>query len=193
MDMILTTKRLLLRPLIEDDFAAVHRYASALENVIFMPFGPNSEDDTRAFIMRAIAGWQQIPQNQFDFAVTLRESGQLIGAGGLYLKGDLSEASAGWILHRDYWKQGYCSEFAAALLRFGFESLNLHRIYATCDANNQASYRVMERNGMRREAHYIKSVLARDAAGQRSMDKESQIWHDGYLYALLAEEWVPAP
>jgi RimJ/RimL family protein N-acetyltransferase len=87
----------------------------------------------------------------------------------------------GWILHKDYWKQGYGTEFAAVLIKFGFEKLNLHRIYVTCHADNYGSYRVMERNGMRREAHLIKA--RKGFAGFRDE------WQDELVYAILAEEY----
>ena len=80
-------------------------------------------------------------------------------------------------LHRDYWKHGFGTELAHELLRFGFEELKCHRIYASCVADNYGSYRVMERNNMRREAHFVKN---RKHRGE---------WLDEYIYAILDDEW----
>lgn len=162
--MILTTERLRLRPFEEDDFDAVHSYASVYNNVRYMIWGPNSEEDTRNFIKNVMEQSKAVPQQKYDFAVTIKDGGKLIGGCGIYLKSP-SEAEMGWILHRNYWKQGYGTEFARELLRFGFEDLKLHRIYTTCYAKNYGSYRVMERNGMR--AKVLSSKTAREGRVMR--------------------------
>lgn len=71
------------------------------------------------------------------------------------------------------------TEAAKELLRFSFENLKLHRVYATCDANNYGSYKVMENIGMRREGHAIKN---RKVVGFKE-------YHDELFYAILEEEW----
>ncbi|MHB1483058.1 MAG: GNAT family N-acetyltransferase [Saccharofermentanales bacterium] len=172
----LETKRLILRPWRESDFEAAHTYASELENVRFMPFGPNTESETKDFITRSINNNAADPQTNYVYAITLKESGAVIGGCEISKYGE-SEAALGWILHRDYWKQGLGTELADALIKFGFEELNLHRIYATCDAENYGSYRVMERNNMRREGHFIKKNFRRGE------------WRDEFVYAILKEEW----
>lgn len=178
----LETERLVLRPPTENDFEAVHAYASVPENVYFMVWGPNDEEATRSFLRDCVEAWKADPIIKYDFAITLKDSGRMIGACGIYLNQDRTEAMAGWILHRDYWKQGYMPEAALALLKFGFETLKLHRIYATCNADNYGSYRVMEKVGMRREAHFIKSRFGRVG--------DKQVWYDQYHYAMLDEEWA---
>lgn len=166
----LESKRLIFRPLKEEDFEAIQSWAAVPENVRFMDWGPNSEEDTRFFIESARLG--------SDFAVTLKSNGKVIGSCGIYLS--MKEtADMGWILHRDYWKQGYGSELARELVDYGFKSLKLHRITASCDAANYGSYRVMENIGMRREAHLL---LAR-------WNRVDEKWSDQYTYAILAEEY----
>lgn len=86
-------------------------------------------------------------------------------------------ADFGYTLNRRHWKNGYATEGARALLNVAFVSLGLHRVWATCDARNRASYRVLEKLGMRREAAFQKDVLQKGE------------WRDSYLYAILAEEW----
>jgi [ribosomal protein S5]-alanine N-acetyltransferase len=68
-----------------------------------------------------------------------------------------------------------------ALLQYGFETLHLHRIIATCQPENVASCRVVEKLGMRREAHFRKCVRRPDNG-----------WWDEYFYALLEGEWFKA-
>jgi RimJ/RimL family protein N-acetyltransferase len=168
----LNTARLILRPFCESDFEAVHSWASNPENTRYMAWGPNTEEDTRNFLKMTTAGK--------DFAVVLKSTGKVIGSCGIYP--DRHTDDMGWILHMDYHKQGYGTELCAELLRYGFEDLKLRRISASCAAVNYGSYRIMERNGMRREALHVKKMWAR-------VDKK---WIDEAVYAILAEEYSGA-
>ena len=173
------TGRLPLRKFTEDDFSAAQSYASCKDNVIYMVWGPNSEEHTRAFINMAITRTEEIPCVNYQYAVVLKTTGTLIGACNIALTGDAAEI--GWILHCDYWKQGYGTEMGAALLDFGFGDLNLHRIVAHCDAENIASYRVMEKIGMRREGLFIEGRMANKSSDSKYGDELS--------YAILKDEW----
>lgn len=88
------------------------------------------------------------------------------------------QAELGWVLHPDHAGQGYATEAVAALIRLCFEDLALRRVTALCFADNAASWRLMERVGMRREEHNVQDSLHRTRG-----------WLDGYGYALLADEW----
>ena len=175
----LETERLRLRRFGEDDFAAVHSYAGCEENIIYMPWGPNDEALTRSFINTAIAKAEEIPCNDYHFAIVLKETGGLIGGCSISPEGDT--ATLGWCLHRDHWKRGYGTETARALLKFGFEELRLRRITAACDAENTGSCRVMESAGMRREGLFIEA-----RPPHKRSDKS---FGDTLSYAILREEW----
>ena len=168
----LETERLILRPITLNDTDAIQSWASNPENIRYMSFGPNTEEDTRNFITSFTAVGK-------DFAVVLKESGKVIGTCGISPDSGDDTGELGWILHKDYWKQGYGTELGGELIRYGFEDLKLRRIYAPCAAVNYGSYRVMERNGMRREALHVKAFWAR-------VDKE---WIDKAVYAILADEY----
>jgi len=167
----LETKRLILRPLTPSDFEAVHSWSSNPENTRFMKWGPNTEEQTQAFLSNAKPGE--------DFAVVLKDSNKVIGSCDIYPNPSNDTGEIGWILHMDYWKRGYGTELGGELIRYGFEDLKLHRIFAECAAVNYGSYRVMERNAMRREATYVKAFWAR-------VDHE---WIDAAGYAILADEY----
>lgn len=77
-------ERLLLRELTDSDFDAVHAYATDPEAVRYMPWGPNSEADTRAFLERARSAADVRPRVGYELAVTLRDTGDLVGAIGLH-------------------------------------------------------------------------------------------------------------
>jgi len=173
------TKRLILRKFNESDFQAVHSYGGCAENIIYMPFGPNTEEQTREFIDRSIKKAEENPIVHYQYAVVLKENDTLIGGCGINLSDD--EAEVGWLLHRNYWKQGYGTEMGGELLRFGFDELKLHRIVARCDADNIGSYRVMEKLGMRREGLLLESRPA-----PKFSDKK---YGDELRYAILKDEW----
>lgn len=77
----------------------------------------------------------------------------------------------------DYQGLGLATEGAAELLRIGFDGLRLHRLCGRCDARNQASARLMERLGMRKEAHLVQNERVKGE------------WTDELVFAILAEEW----
>lgn len=167
----LETERLILRQPAIEDLEAFQAWCGNPENTRYMSFGPNTEEQTLEWLSYAKPGK--------DFAVLLKETGAVIGSCGIYPNDTNYMGDIGWILHKDYWKRGYGTELGGELIRYGFEDLNLGRIQAPCAAVNYGSYRVMERNGMRREALHRKAFWAR-------VDKE---WIDEAVYAILAEEY----
>jgi len=88
------------------------------------------------------------------------------------------QAELGWTLDPAHGGKGFATEAVRAAIRLCFEELGLRRVLANCFAENTASWRLMERVGMRREAHTLKESLHRDGR-----------WLDGLGYAILAEEW----
>jgi RimJ/RimL family protein N-acetyltransferase len=88
------------------------------------------------------------------------------------------QAELGWVLHPDHVGHGYATEAVRELIRLCFEDLGLRRLTANCFAANDASWRLMERVGMRRELYTVRESLHR--CGE---------WLDGMGYALLADEW----
>ena len=88
------------------------------------------------------------------------------------------QAELGWCLDPSYGGRGYATEAVEELIRICFEDLGLRRVVANCFADNVASWRLMERVGMRRELYAVRESLHRSGE-----------WLDGMGYALLAEEW----
>ena len=87
-------------------------------------------------------------------------------------------AELGWCLDPAYGGRGLATEAVRALISVAFDRLGLRRVTANCFADNEPSWRLMERVGMRREAYTVRDSLHR--SGQ---------WLDGMMYALLAEDW----
>jgi len=175
------TERLVLRDFVEEDWRAVHRYASDLDVMRFIIYRANSEEETRGFIRTALEQAQSEARERYEFAIVLREgpeAGELIGGCGIG-SGNLEwEAEFGYCLNPGYWGRGYGTEAAGALLRFGFEVLGMHRIYARCNAANEGSARVLEKCGLRREARLRERI--------RGFDQ----WWDELVFAMLDHEWA---
>ncbi len=90
----------------------------------------------------------------------------------------IGQAYIGYFLDRDFWGHGYATEVAKALLDYGFKQLDLNRIWAWCDVENSASIHVLEKIGMKQEAHFRSSVLIEGS------------WRDCFVYGLLKHEWT---
>lgn len=174
----LETERLTLREFEESDLQAIQEYASDPEVVRYMEWGPNSEEDTRAFLERTLEQRRKRPRVEYGLAVILKSETKLIGSGGITIASSVhKEAELGYSFNRRFWGQGYATEAARAFVAFGFEELGLHRICATCAPANVASARVMEKIGMRREGHLREHRWIKGK------------WRDSYLYAILEQEW----
>jgi ribosomal-protein-alanine N-acetyltransferase len=173
------TERLLLREFRAADEGQIGAYASDPEVVRLMIWGPNTPEMTRTFLARTLEEQQQWPRNSVGLAMELKDERHVIGSIGLRIKDEANRsADIGYVLNRRYWGRGYMTETARAILDAAFRDLHLHRVWATCDTRNHASYRVMEKLGMRREAHFRRNAF------------EKNEWRDSYLYAILAEEWM---
>lgn len=168
----LETKRLLIRPFLADDWRNVHRYTSMPDIMEYMEEDVMSESDTRTFIEK------QLTDDVTAYPMILKEKGKLIGHMIYHPWYAPRTYEIGWIVHPDYHGEGYSTEAAHALLRHGFEEQKLHRIIATCQPENVASYRVVEKLGMRREGYFQKCIY-----------RGNDIWWSEYFYAILAEEW----
>jgi RimJ/RimL family protein N-acetyltransferase len=178
-DYPILTERLSLRPFSRGDVDAVFSYRSRPDVSEYLFDHPMTHEEC-AEAVRARAG-------QFAFsgegdkivlAVERRDDMRLIGEVSLIWRSvpDL-QAEVGYIFHPDVHGRGFASEAARAMLAFGFEVMGLHRIYARCDARNSASARVMERLGMRREAHFREHMQVKGR------------WDEELIYAILEGEW----
>jgi RimJ/RimL family protein N-acetyltransferase/enamine deaminase RidA (YjgF/YER057c/UK114 family) len=146
---VIETKRLLLRPYVDEDWAHVHTYAAVPEFSQFEVWGPNSVEDTKRFVAQCIASMSEHPILGYQLAIVLSETNRLIGGCTLMrTRAETREAFLGYAIHPDFQCRGYATEASAALVDFGFNSLRLVRIYAECSSQNIASRRVMEKLGM---------------------------------------------
>lgn len=178
------TPRLLLREFVSRDLEAVHAYSSIPQATQYLIWGPNTLLQSKQTIRAFLDDQKERPRVNFDLAIVRKgtarrgDGPRLIGGVGLKLADwDNRTADIGYVLHPDYWGQGYALEAAQGLAHAGFRELGLQRIVATCDQRNKASARVMEKLGMRREGAFRQSKYIHGG------------WRDEFLYAILAEEF----
>jgi len=111
-------------------------------------WGPNTVAQTQAFIKNAIAAQHVTPRVLYEFAIILKEEKKLIG--GCTFKQDAVDADrgiVGYIINPAYWRQGYATEAVLTLLEYVKNHLNIYHIEATCDTENIASQKVLEKCG----------------------------------------------
>lgn len=167
------TERLRIRPFQDEDWAAVYAYTSNPAVMAYIPEGVMTEAQAQEFVHK-----QQQADSITAYALLRKGDQQFIGHMIFHPWFAPRTYEIGWILHPAYHRQGYASEAAAALLHYGFDTMKLHRIIATCQPENPASYWVMEKIGMRREGHFQQCIYRGD-----------DYWWDEYFYAMLAHEW----
>ena len=152
--MELKSDRLILRDYQPSDWERVHIYASVPEFSRYEAWGPNSVEESKSFVGDMMAEARQAERYNFNFAVCLKENGQLIGGCGIRRETQKSLiANLGWAINPEFQNHGYATEAAELLIKFGFNQLGLALIYATCDTRNVASAKVMEKLKMVRVGH----------------------------------------
>lgn len=172
------TQRLTIRPATPADLDAVWVIRKRPDVSRWLP---SAATDREAFIARQL--------EHLETCLVIEQAGLILG--DLFLSpGDawsqvevsdravLTQAEIGWVLAPEYGGRGLGTEAVLKLLQVCFDVLDLRRVTAQCFAENTASWRLMERVGMRREAHLVADALHRDGT-----------WRDSLQYALLSSEW----
>lgn len=178
MALTLQSTHLLLRDFVAEDWREVYAYTSLPEACRFEPWGPYSAEEARALVQGRIEAAGVKPRTAFGLAVVYPKTGTVIGEGGLAMHSQsFRTGEISYIIHPEYWGHGFATEVAFTLLSFGFTTLRLHRIFATCDPRNVASQRVLQKLGMQCEGRMRETLLLRDG------------WRDSALYSLLEQEW----
>jgi RimJ/RimL family protein N-acetyltransferase len=173
------------------------------DRLVLRPATPEDADATWAFRhLEQVSRWlTELPANKATYRTTFEQpdrlsttlviehDGRVIGDLMLKLEnawaqsevaehGQAMQAELGWVLHPDHSGRGYATDAVRELVRICFDDLHVHRVVATCFADNEPSWRLMERLGLRRELHAVADAWHRTGE-----------WLDTFGYALTADEW----
>ncbi len=174
------TERLRLRPYGPgdlDDLFAMHNHEDVVR---YLYWGVQDREQVAAMLeRRQTKNAREREGDSLILAVELPQTGRVIGDVLLHWTSEEHrQGEIGFVFHPDFHGRGYASEAAVVMLRLGFEELDLHRITGRCEAGNVASARLMERLGMRREAHFRENEFVKGR------------WDDELVFAMLAREWA---
>ena len=169
----ITTDRLILRQFTESDYDDLYEFLSQLKDDEFEGYPGITYEN----------GWEhlkyRIGSEEF-YAIELKDSGKLIG--NIYCGSrDFAAKEVSYIVNKNYQRKGYACEALSSVIDHAFRE-GAHRIYAECDPRNTASWRLLERIGMRREAHFRQNIFFhKDKNG-------APVWKDTFVYALLSSD-----
>lgn len=177
----LVTSRLVLRRLTLSDAPTLFRIRSHPAITHFQIWEPPDVDEVVAFIEQQMALDLEVPETWFQLAITIKESGFLVGDCGLhFFERDPHQVEIGFNLAPDHQGNGYAFEALTAVLDFLFNGLDKHRVFASTDPRNKPAIKLLRSIGMRQEAHFKESYWFKGE------------WTDDLIFAILQREWESA-
>jgi RimJ/RimL family protein N-acetyltransferase len=173
------TARLDLRPFGEADFEDFRAYDSMPEVARYLYWEPRGLAESReAFELHLHRTALENEGDALVLGIVWREVGKVVGHVSLgWVSSDHQSGEIGFIINPTYQGHGLAMEAAEVMLGLGFDGLQLHRIFGRSDGRNLPSARLMERLGMRREAHLVENEYVKGE------------WTDELIYAMLDREW----
>lgn len=157
----LEMQRLRLGRIRQSDIPLIVSYANnknISDNVLTLPY-PYTEENALQWIKMSEDGFEK--EKDYIFGIYLNETDEFIGGIGLHTDKAHFKAELGYWIAEPFWNKGFASEAGIEILKFGFESLNLNKIYASHFLFNPASEKVLQKIGMTKEAtlkdHYFKN------------------------------------
>jgi len=173
------TGRLILRPFCAADLDDLYAYHSRPEVTRYLYWDPRDRVQAAEALSRKLSqGRLDAEGEHLVLAVVRRDVGRVIGEVNLlWVSRRHRQGEIGFVFNPDHQGAGLATEAARALLGLGFDDLGLHRIVGRCLAGNLPSARLMERLGMRQEAHHVHCELFKGE------------WGDELVYAMLENEW----
>ncbi len=175
---MITTERLIVRLFRARDAGDLYDYLSVPEIYRFEPGEPVSRAKAREIAREFASGTN-------FWAAELKEKQKVVGHVSLFPSGpDRTRTwEIGYVFNPAYQRSGYGTEAARAVIGYAFRELGAHRVIAHCSPANIASWRVLEKCGLRREGLEKKNIFFHhDGDG-------NPLWSDSYDYALLEEEF----
>ena len=167
------TQRLVLRAFTDGDYDDLYEFLSQLENDEFEGYPGITYENGKEHLQYRVGSEEY-------WAVELAETGKVIG--NIYCGNrDCFAREIGYIINKLYRRKGYASEALAAVVENAFRE-GTHRVFAQCAPRNTASWKLLEKAGLRREAHFRRNVYFRkDGSG-------APVWKDTFVYAMLESD-----
>ena len=178
----LDADRLRLRHPQEADVPALLRVFGNADDLQYWSHGPLADEGAaRAYLADIDRFWRE--RSLFQWAIADRETDEMMGTATLNRWDEENRrADVGFILAREFWGRGLAQEAVRRVLRFGFEEMNLHRVEADVDPENEASLALLERLGFQREGHFRERWFTFGT------------WKDSVMLGLLARDLTaPTP
>lgn len=174
----ITTDRLQLRPYTLDDLDDLYAIQSREDVNRFLYWNVRTREEV-AEVLQQRTAMDALRQEGDILVLAVDLDGTVIGDVNLsWHSVENQMGEFGFVFHPDHHGRGYAGEAAVEMLRLGFEDLHLHRIIGRADGRNTASARLMEKLGLRREAHFVQNEMVKGE------------WNDEIVYAMLATEWA---
>jgi RimJ/RimL family protein N-acetyltransferase len=173
------TDRLLLRRYVETDYDDLLKLQSNPDVTRFLLYDVRTPEQVKEALAGRLADVPMDADGQaLTVAVILRDTGRHLGEVTLFVNNaEQRTGELGYVFHPESHGHGYAAEASVELLRLGFDELGMHRIIARLDARNQGSVKLLQRLGLRQEAHFVKNELLKGE------------WTDELVFAMLFEEW----
>ncbi|BCW87762.1 Spermidine N(1)-acetyltransferase [Alphaproteobacteria bacterium SO-S41] len=173
------TASLILRPFAESDFEDIAAQMGDAGVTRYLYWGPRTREESRIAFEKRMTGNVIAPGVDYiALVIADAATGRFAGEVSLmHMANPHRNGEIGYILHPDFHGRGVATEAATAMRDIAFRELGLHRLTAGCDDRNTGSWRVMEKLGMRREAHFVRNEFVKGE------------WTGGIIYAMLDEEW----
>ncbi len=177
--MLLHSQRLLIRNFKDSDIESFLVYRNIPEVAAYQGWElPYLREQALRFFSQIKEMEAPKAGHWLQLAIELKETGEMIGDLGVRVnEQDARQAVIGFTVAPMHWRKGYAAEAITCLLEFLFEDLDLHRVSADCDVENNGSWRTLERAGFRREAHFVESFPMGGKYGSE------------YYYGMLQREW----
>ncbi len=177
----LESERLVLRRFTGSDLEPFLAYRNDPEVARYQSWDSCTEREATAMIEGLKSEQPGTPGEWFQFAIESKETGALVGDCALKVEEDGRQAEVGFTLSREHQGKGYASEAVSRLLDYALGELGLHRVVAITDQENEPSFTLLERLGLRREGQFVQNAWFKGR------------WSSEYLYAVLRDEWPRKP
>lgn len=175
---LLETDRLIIRKFRPTDWKDFQEYVSQRDVTRYDSEYPSTDKDCKEIV-------EHFSKTTRFWAVTLKGTDKLIG----HIVCNQKEPKEfltwhiGLIFNPAHYGKGYATESCKRIIQHTFEELGAHRVESACHPDNTPAWKLLEKLGMRREAHHKKNAFLRKTPDGKP------IWWDSYVYAMLEEEW----